>query len=308
MIPERLKYLNFALALLAFPLLGLLAKDLLVLKYAPQVASPLPAVTAQPPMETPFESYAPILEKGAFPTKSRLLTKIDIIAEGASGATHPVLAELRLLGTYAGGAGYAVFEKTGSSEQDVFRPGQAVFDAGTLVSVEDGKASLSAAGSEVTFTVFKEEVPSSISGMGGEGAAGEDAELPDTPDGQPQLPSSAAPGRKYTEKLTENSWVIDQKAVAESLSDMSRVMTDARLTPKVDGGAIQGFLVSEIKTRGVFDAIGLKNGDVLTKINGYAIDSPEKAVQVLSAIKGQTNIDLDIVREGRPKSLHYTIR
>ena len=298
MISERLKYLNFALALLAFPLLGLLAKDLLVLKYRPAVKAGAPGAAVQAPVEAPFESYAAILEKGAFPSASRQLTKIDIIAEGAASASHPVLTELRLLGTYSGPVSFAVFEKTGSAEQEVFRAGQSVFDSGTLLAIEDGKAKLSAGGSEVTFTVFREEMPSSISDMGGSSV-----EVPDAVDGQ-----STGPGSRYTEKVAENSWVIDQKMVANSLNDMSRVMTDARLTPRVSGGRVEGFLVTEIKTRGIFDAIGLKNGDVLTKINGYDIDSPEKAVQVLSALRGQTNIDLDILRAGKPKSLHYTIR
>ena len=296
MISERLKYLNFALALLAFPLLGLLAKDLLVLKYRPALKAVETGTAAAAPADAPFESYAPILEKGAFPSPARQLTKIDIIAEGAA-ASHPVLTELRLLGTYSGPVSFAVFEKTGAAEQEVFRAGQSVFNAGTLLSIEDGKAKLSAGGSEVTFTVFKEEVPSSISGMGGA------VELPDAPDGQ-----AAGPGSRYTEKVAENSWVIDQKAVESSFTDMSRVMTDARLTPKASGGRVEGFLVTEIKPRGIFDAIGLKNGDVLTKINGYDIDSPEKAVQVLSALRGQTNIDLDILRAGKATSLHYTIR
>ena len=298
MISERLKYLNFALALLAFPLLGLLAKDLLVLKYRPAVKAGAPGAAVQAPAEAPFESYSAILEKGAFPSASRQLTKIDIIAEGAASASHPVLTELRLLGTYSGPVSFAVFEKTGSAEQEVFRAGQSVFNAGTLLAIEDGKAKLSAGGSEVTFTVFREEMPSSISDMGGNSV-----EVPDAEDGQ-----STGPGSRYTEKVAENSWVIDQKMVANSLNDMSRVMTDARLTPRVSGGRVEGFLVTEIKTRGIFDAIGLKNGDVLTKINGYDIDSPEKAVQVLSALRGQTNIDLDILRAGKPKSLHYTIR
>lgn len=298
MISERLKYLNFALALLAFPLLGLLAKDLLVLKYRPAVKAGAPGAAVQAPAEVPFESYSAILEKGAFPSASRQLTKIDIIAEGAASASHPVLTELRLLGTYSGPVSFAVFEKTGSAEQEVFRAGQSVFDSGTLLAIEDGKAKLSAGGSEVTFTVFREQMPSSISDMGGSSV-----EVPDAVDGQ-----STGPGSRYTEKVAENSWVIDQKMVANSLNDMSRVMTDARLTPRVSGGRVEGFLVTEIKTRGIFDAIGLKNGDVLTKINGYDIDSPEKAVQVLSALRGQTNIDLDILRAGKPKSLHYTIR
>lgn len=298
MISERLKYLNLALALLAFPLLGLLAKDLLVLKYRPAVKAGAPGAAVQAPAEAPFESYSAILEKGAFPSASRQLTKIDIIAEGAASASHPVLTELRLLGTYSGPVSFAVFEKTGSAEQEVFRTGQSVFDSGTLLAIEDGKAKLSAGGSEVTFTVFREQMPSSISDMGGSSV-----EVPDAVDGQ-----STGPGSRYTEKVAENSWVIDQKMVANSLNDMSRVMTDARLTPRVSGGRVEGFVVTEIKTRGIFDAIGLKNGDVLTKINGYDIDSPEKAVQVLSALRGQTNIDLDILRAGKPKSLHYTIR
>lgn len=298
MISERLKYLNFALALLAFPLLGLLAKDILVLKYRPAIKTAPPAAAVQAQADAPFESYSAILEKGAFPSKTRQLTKIDILGEGAASASHPVLAELRLLGTYSGPVSFAVFEKTGSSEQEVFRAGQSVFDAGTLLSIGDGKAKLSAAGSEVSFSVFKEELPSSLTEMGEA-----PVELPDTPDGQ-----IAAQGSAYTEKVAENSWVIDQKAVTSSLNDMSRVMTDARLTPKVTDGRVGGFLVTEIKPRGIFDAIGLKNGDVLTKINGFEIDSPEKAVQVLSGLRGQTNIDLDILRAGKPKSLHYTIR
>lgn len=296
MFSERLKFLNLALALLAFPLLGLLAKDVLVLKYRPPLKAATPGQTASAPAEVPLEGYSAILEKGAFPSASRELTRIEILDETAA-ASHPILAELRLLGTYAGPVGFAVFEKTGSGEQDVFKAGQAVFGAGTLLSVEDGKAKLSASGSEVTFTVFKEEVPSSISGMGQEAYSPQDTGA--------QSPGS---GSKYTSKVSEDSWVIDQKAVTDSLNDMSRVMTDARLTPRVGASGVEGFAVTEIKQKGVFDAMGLKNGDVLTKINGYEIDSPEKAVQVLSALRGETSINLDILRNGRPKSLHYTIR
>lgn len=111
-----------------------------------------------------------------------------------------------------------------------------------------------------------------------------------------------------SKKLGENDWVIDQGALVNSLSNISTVLTDARMTPKVLNGAVEGFLVTEIKPRGVFDAVGLKNGDVLKRINGYAIDTPEKAVQVLSGLKGETRIELDIVRGGKKMNFHYEIR
>lgn len=307
MFSQRLKYANIALALLAFPLLGLLARDMLVLKYRPPVEPASAALAQGGEVEVPFEGYSPILEKGAFPSAARELTRVEIIDEAAAGSSHPVLAELRLLGTYAGPVGYAVFEKTGAGEQDVFRAGQSVFGAGTLESVGDGLASLSSGGTVVKFTVFREDIPAGLSGMGSSGQAAGGASSGSPPSGDAGAFYQGS-GSRFTEKVSEDSWVIDQKAVAESLTDMGRVLTDARLTPKVSASGVEGFVVTEIKPRGVFDAIGLMNGDVLTKINGYEIDSPEKAVQVLSALRGETSIDLDILRDGRPKSLHYTVR
>jgi type II secretion system protein C len=89
---------------------------------------------------------------------------------------------------------------------------------------------------------------------------------------------------------------------------MGTVLTAARLTPVVRGGAVEGFLVTEVKPRGIMDAIGLKNEDILKRVNGYAITSPERAVQVLTALKGQTSFELDIVRRGQNMSFHYLVR
>jgi general secretion pathway protein C len=88
---------------------------------------------------------------------------------------------------------------------------------------------------------------------------------------------------------------------------MSKVLSDARLTPVFTEGKAEGFRVTEIKPRGVFDAIGLRNGDILKRVNGYEMTTPEKAVQVLTALKGQRSIDLDVVRNGARMSFHYDI-
>jgi len=47
---------------------------------------------------------------------------------------------------------------------------------------------------------------------------------------------------------------------------------------------------------------------VLLRINDFAIDSPEKAVQSLAALKGQTRLKLDLVRDGQPATFNYDIR
>lgn len=295
---SKLKYINIILILALFPLIGLITKDYLVLRYSPAKKEPprqaAPAAAPHPDLQ----AYAPIVERAVFPSSVRELKRIDIVdsmdLKGGQGISS-ALSELKLLGTYSGDTGYAVFEKAGTA-QEVFKVGDKVFDAGVIKEIAPEKVIISTGSRDVTFSVFKEDIPPGLSMMGAE------AKKETAP-----KQSIGAPSR-MSKKITESEWVISQDAVMKSLENMSSVLTDARLTPRVSKGAIDGFLVTEIKPRGVFDAIGLVNGDVLTRINGYEIDSPEKAVQVLSALKGETSIELDIVREGQKRSFHYEIR
>jgi len=89
---------------------------------------------------------------------------------------------------------------------------------------------------------------------------------------------------------------------------MGQAMTDARLTPSMKDGKVEGFRVTEVRSGGIFSLVGLKNSDVLLRINDFPIDSPEKAIQSLSVLKGQSRIKLDLLRDGRPASLTYDIR
>ena len=63
-----------------------------------------------------------------------------------------------------------------------------------------------------------------------------------------------------------------------------------------------------MKPQGVFAAVGLKNADILVKINEFPIDSPEKAIQSFVTLKGQNRIKLDLIRDGAATSLTYDIR
>src|SRR3972149_6819003 len=126
-------------------------------------------------------------------------------------------------------------------------------------------------------------------------------------------PNQPAPQRyadlsPMSKKVGEKEWVIDQRAVFKAMEDMSQVLTAARLTPNVIEGKVEGFRITEIKSRGIFDAIGLKNGDILIRVNNYDIDTPEKAIQVISGIKGESRVHLDLMRDGQRVSFNYQIR
>ncbi len=280
---KKLKLINILFLLAVFPVLALLVKDYMALKYQPQAPPSFKADAVRTPEEPMIQDFSRIVEAPLFPSRVNKLTPIEMIEAGAGGAE--ALSGLKLIGTFAGGDSFAVFEKAGALQQ-AFKKGEAVFEAGVLKDVRAEGAVIRSGSREVTFTLPK-EAPKGV---------------------QAPLPSNQRPKSGLSKRLSESEWVIDQSAVLNSIENMGSVLTDARMTPRISKGAIQGFTVTEIKPSGVFDSIGLKNGDILTRINGYEIDSPEKAMQVLSGLRGAISIELDIVRSGQNKSFHYQIR
>lgn len=285
---SKIKLINALFILAIFPVLALFVKDYLALKYRPQKTAPPKASAVNLPVEPRIEDYALIVEGRLFPSMADRLTPIEVVEAGPASAG--VLSELKLIGTFAGKDSFAVFERAGANQQ-AFKKGETVFDSGILKDVSAGSAVIRSGARDVTFTLEIER-PEGVK----------------TAPPEPERSKGGGGGGGLSKKVSESAWVIDQNAVLNSLENMGSVLTDARMTPRVAKGAIQGFTVTEIKPRGVFDAIGLKNGDVLTRINGYDIDSPERAMQVLAGLRGATAIDLDLIRGGEKKSFHYDIR
>jgi general secretion pathway protein C len=104
------------------------------------------------------------------------------------------------------------------------------------------------------------------------------------------------------------NYIIDQRALNAALDNPAQVMSDARLLPSQKDGKVEGFRASEVKPTGLFAMVGIKNGDVLLRLNDFPVDSPDKALQSLIALKGQNRLKLDLIRDGLPVTVNYDIR
>jgi general secretion pathway protein C len=250
-------------------------------KSAPNPA-PAPAKTVD------LAYYAPILASGLFGKATQgTLSPIVSSAPGSQGAPVTAPAELLLLGTAVGSfrETFALVRHTTKQEERVFRLGDTVFDAGRLVEVTREQAFIAVNGKKVELLT------------------------PMTP------PAAAAPGQQPAghtgtgvTSTGSGSYVIDQRALNSALDNIGQAMTDARLLPSQKDGRVEGFRASEVKPAGVFAMIGIKNGDVLLRLNDFPIDSPDKALQSFIALKGQNRLKLDMIRDGRPVTFNYDIR
>lgn len=100
---------------------------------------------------------------------------------------------------------------------------------------------------------------------------------------------------------------VPRSTVDHILSNLSMVAGEGRIVPSFDGGRPNGFKVLAVRPRGLFAAIGMKNGDVIQKINGLDVTSPETMYGAYSKLKRATSVQVDVVRRGQPASLRYSI-
>jgi general secretion pathway protein C len=250
--------------------------------------SPPAPSSASAPKTEDLLFYSPILANGLFGKGAQgQLTPIVGVATTANPAA-PAAAptDLLLLGTVTGSfrETFALVRHSTKQEERVFRLGDTVFDAGKLVQVTREQAFISVNGKKVELL---------------------------TPMTPPAAAAPAAPGTQpglAVASTGAGGYVIDQRALNAALDNIGQAMTDARLLPSQKDGKVEGFRASEVKPSGVFAMIGIKNGDVLMRLNDFPIDSPDKALQSFIALKGQNRLKLDLIRDGRPATFNYDIR
>ncbi|MEO0812616.1 MAG: type II secretion system protein GspC [Myxococcota bacterium] len=109
-------------------------------------------------------------------------------------------------------------------------------------------------------------------------------------------------------KTGDNEYEVDKEYIDSTMGNLSQVATQARIVPSFKNGKSNGFKLFSIKPGSIYQKIGLQNGDVIQKINGYTIDSPDKALEVYSKLKTSRNVNIDLLRRGRAMSKNYSIR
>jgi len=109
-------------------------------------------------------------------------------------------------------------------------------------------------------------------------------------------------------KTGETSFGVPRSTVDNALNNLSKLATDARVVPAFEGGKPVGFKLFSIKPGSLYSKIGLQNGDVISKINGYEMSSPEKGLEVYQKLKDSSSITVDVKRRGKAMTLDYAIQ
>lgn len=194
----------------------------------------------------------------------------------------------------------ALFEDRGKKEPVLYRIGEKVLDEAELVAIEWRRVLIRHSGRCEFFTLEEEaDAGRTTAAVTGNPPAAETAE-------------SGAPVEtdlgKNIKKVSETEYEIPRQEIEGVLSNLNTVATQARIVPSFHNGKANGFKLFSIRPGSLYSKIGIQNGDIVQRINGYEINSPDKALEIYSKLKDAQSITVDLVRRGKSQTLSYSIR
>jgi type II secretion system protein C len=86
---------------------------------------------------------------------------------------------------------------------------------------------------------------------------------------------------------------------------LETILTTAHIEPFKQDGQNIGLRVTNIANLPIAGFIGLQEGDIIRHINGQRVDSKQKGFQVMQKARSQSVIDIDLLRDGVEKQLHF---
>jgi type II secretory pathway component PulC len=102
---------------------------------------------------------------------------------------------------------------------------------------------------------------------------------------------------------------VDRSVIERVRQDPTQLMAFGQLVPERDAsGTTLGVRLAALKPGTLPTALGLESGDRLDAINGFQVGNLEQLLGVYARLSTADRVTLDIVRQGHPQSMTYSIR
>jgi general secretion pathway protein C len=256
---------------------------LLLGELAPCITSRAPERAAQKDAATgsrSFTEYAVISRRNLFATqepsdRQRISSDIERLRQ--------TRLKLKLRGTISGteDTARAVIEDASGKGQFLVKVGDAVQDA-VVVMILKGKIVLQVGGREELL-----EMDPWTSG----------------------LTTSPASGSLPSAQIDDRQQVIHVKRsqIDDAIKDINQLMKQVRIIPNFNQGKPDGLMISGIPQDSFFSQLGLRSGDILSGVDGKAIESVDDALKLYTGMKSGSRLKVQLKRGGREEIIDYAI-
>jgi general secretion pathway protein C len=257
---------------------------------SPPLSSAGAEAVAEGDVPSSMADYQVIVERNLF--NSGRLALAETGKAGAPGLDVDKLKQtdmkLKLWGTSTGrdGRAYAVIEDQKTREQMLYRTGDTIQNAVVKMVLRE-KVVLTVSGLDEVLT---QEEPG-VTKSGSPGAARADA-------GEAVRSPAAAPVQQVT---------VSQEQAEQAMQNLGDLLNQATFRPHVEDGRPAGISITGIKPNAIFRKLRLRNGDIITGVNGQTIASVEDAMRTFGTLSTDGPIQVQIKRRGQEETLEYKV-
>lgn len=105
-----------------------------------------------------------------------------------------------------------------------------------------------------------------------------------------------------------NRITVSRQEIYETLSQNPADLI-ATVNPEMyyENGRVTGITSNNLSKLPVAQKMGLRDGDVVQKVNGVTIDSEQKIIEIINKYQNSPTFQLSVLRNGRPVMLTYNL-
>ena len=108
--------------------------------------------------------------------------------------------------------------------------------------------------------------------------------------------------------VSEHAYEVPGEDVRDAFARLEELATQARVVPAFREGKPQGFKMFAIRPHSLFAKLGLQNGDIIRRVNGQSLTTPQTALEAFESLRETKHIELDLERGGAPLKKTYDVR
>jgi general secretion pathway protein C len=249
------------------------------------VNTPDAVTAAKKRAHRPFGDYRPILTRDLFKT-SKKPPATAAKKEVNLNDMEQTKLNLKLWGTVTGSEeqAYAVIEDTQKRQQNLYRVGDSIQNA-IVKMIRRAKVVLQVDGRDEVLAM--EEIKQ----------------------GGSRRVSRARPTRSTQSTNVRTQRVSMRRSmINDAINDVTKLMTQVKIQPHMENGRPDGLAISNIKPNSIFRRMGLRNGDILKKVEGQDIRTVDDALRLYDSMKRADSVSVEIERRGSLRQIDYTIR
>lgn len=111
-----------------------------------------------------------------------------------------------------------------------------------------------------------------------------------------------------TATTTRRRISLSRTQVDSAMGNLAELAGQINIQPHTEDGITGGFVLNNIQPNSIFRRMGLRNGDILTAVDGQELNSVEDAYKLYEDLKSSDTAQVEINRKGRPTVIEYRIR